>query len=76
LDTDGLDDLTGIQDFIARDSVYYAEKFVDEGRSVFVEISDSGAEMGRLLYQKIAKLSEPNKRKAIQYVDELLQASH
>jgi len=25
-----LDDLAGIRDFIARDSVYYAEKFVDD----------------------------------------------
>jgi len=25
-----LDDLAGIRDFIARDSVYYAEKFIDD----------------------------------------------
>jgi len=46
-----------------------------KARSVIVTISDKEIEQNQLLYQKIKELPETSKQKAIQYIDELLQAS-
>ena len=46
-----LDDLEGIRDFIARDSVYYAEKFVDDAFNA-VERLEMFPESGRMVPER------------------------
>jgi len=44
-----------------------------KGRSSIVEISDEEIEMSQILWQKIDKLPLASRRKAIEYVDTLLE---
>ena len=44
-------------------------------KTTTLEIPDDEVETSQLLYQKIERLPEPYKQKALQYVDGLLQAS-
>jgi len=46
-----------------------------KGRSMVVTIPDEEIERSQLFYQKFERLPEPSKQKAIQYIDELLQAA-
>ena len=46
-----LDDLEGIRDYIARDSVYYAEKFVDGAFSAVGRLEKS-PESGRIVPER------------------------
>jgi len=46
-----LDDLAGIRDYIARDSVYYAEKFVDDSFRA-VERLEMFPESGRMVPER------------------------
>jgi plasmid stabilization system protein ParE len=46
-----LDDLSGIQEYIARDSVYYANKFVDDAFQV-VERLEIFPESGRIVPER------------------------
>ena len=46
-----LDDLAGIQEYIARDSIYYAEKFVDDAFSA-VERLEVFPESGRMVPER------------------------
>ena len=55
-----LDDLAGIRDYIARDSVYYAEKFVDGAFSA-VERLERSPESGRIVPER----NDPNLREII-----------
>jgi len=47
-----------------------------KGRSVTVTIPDEEVERSQIFYHKFEQLPETSKEKAIQYVDELLQASN
>ena len=58
------------------EAVAYAEGDKTKGRSMVVTISDEEIELEQVIFQKIKKLSVPNKKKAIEYVDDLLQASN
>ena len=55
-----LDDLDGIREFIARDSIYYAEKLVDD---VFAKVDNLEIfpEMGRIVPER----NDPNFRELI-----------
>ena len=55
-----LDDLAGIQEYIARDSVYYAEKFVDDAFNA-VERLETFPESGRMVPERY----EPDFREVI-----------
>ena len=59
-----------------QEAVEYAKGDKTKGRSEVVTISDEEIEMEQVIFQKIKKLSVTNKRKAIQYVDDLLRASN
>ena len=45
-------------------------------KTTTLEISDEEIERSQLFYQNFERLPESNKRKAIQYVDELLRVSN
>ena len=45
-----------------------------KARTITVSIPDEEIEETQLLYQKFSMLSAPGRRKALRYVDELLQA--
>ena len=57
------------------EAIDYAKGDKTKARSMIVTMPTDEAEINQLLFQKIAGLSVPNKHRAIQYVDELLQAS-
>ena len=53
----------------------YVKGDKSKARSVIVTIPDEEIERSQLFYQKFERLPETSKQKAIQYIDELLQAS-
>ena len=47
-----------------------------KARSTVVTIAEDETEIEQVIFQKIKKLSKPNKQRTMQYVDELLRASN
>ena len=64
------DTLQGLQEILD-----YVKGDKTKARSMTITIEDEEIESNQLLYQKIVELPKPDKEKAMQYVDELLQAS-
>ena len=56
------------------EALEYAKGDTSKGRSVIIE-TDEETEFGQLFYQKFDRLPLPEKKKAMQYVDQLLHAS-
>ena len=72
MDKDLFDDL--VQSL--NEAIDYAKGDKTKARSVMVSLPYDESEADHILFQKISGLSGPNKQRAIQYVDELLQASN
>ena len=58
------------------EAVEYAKGDKTKGRSTIVTISDEEIEMEQVIFHKIRKLSKQDKQRAMQYVDELSQATN
>ena len=56
------------------EAVDYSRGDKSKGRSVVLSIPDE--EVEEVFYQNFSKLSDPNKQKAMQYVNDLLNASN
>jgi len=57
------------------EAIDYTKGDKSKARSVIVSAPLENTEVDQILFQKITGLSGPNKQRAIQFVDELLQAS-
>ena len=64
------DTLQGLQE-----ALEYVKGDKTKARSMILSLPDDDTDMERILFQKFVKLSEPNKQRAIGYIDGLLQAS-
>ena len=57
------------------EAVEYAKGNKTKGRSMRISMSDEEVGMNQIVLQQLGKLSVENKKKVIQYANELLQAS-
>jgi hypothetical protein len=55
------------------EALAYERGDITKGRSVIVSIPDEEIEANQAFFQQFSRLSEPNRRKVIQYTEELLQ---
>ena len=56
-------------------AVEYSKGDMSKGRSVFLELPEDEIEAHQLFFQRFDRLPSSEKKKAMQYVDELLQAN-
>jgi len=56
-----------------KEALEYVKGDQAKGRSMTATISDELADTSQIILRKIANLSETDKQRAIQYIDELLQ---
>ena len=57
------------------EALEYVKGNKTKGRSINISISDEEIEMNQIFFQKFDRLSKPNKQKAMNYINELSQAS-
>ena len=57
------------------EAVEYAKGKKTTGRSMHITLSDEEIGMNQIVLQQLGKLSVENKKKVIQYANDLLQAS-
>jgi len=59
-----------------KEALEYVRGDSTKARSMVVSLPEETGDTNQLLFKKIASLSESNRQRAIEYVDELLQASN